>query len=710
MKKMLLIFSFFLIFLNGFPLNARKVDKEKLKDFVNMDLEFVNYKGPYDSTNTYEQIVGIGEFLARPLTNSNSNSSYYGKYFINRFIDDQNKKASVDVFSISSKSELDSILNLRRILTGYIIKSFDYDRSSAELIAKVITIYNAVYRGDLDYYKGFYIEPALKSLTKENAGLSRVYSQWAGKTQIFIPLKKDILSGNIESDIDIDSLVTDKVIAALLSENEAGVNFARDITDIQGETHKVDQDKIDTELDNIHESDSNITETIENLRDQLEKATDEEHKKEIESQVDAKKKEKEELDKKAINLDKAQQKLDSAEDNLDVQRDTVREKIQEDINEINKEKNLPKPGDVSSPKVDKQLQIKESLEDLQEQLKEAGDENQKKEIEKQIEIKKRDKELLKSKDGKVSKDYEALDLDRELSKASSKEKSKVKEEEITKGKSRARLGDLNNDKNLMLPEDQKLPEDKRLDSKLDSKKEFKPVSEVKKLDKISKSNNNEVDKLSPLDRPSYDDIDSKEGVDNKDVDLQKTELQVKDQTASISLNEDLDKDLSTMSIDSSRPVFLEVIDPITNLGTLQLIDLNTGIRLKESTQQGIQRYGIYEREKDLVVIKMDSGKAKLQILNKLENLKVVSESNFEINKNSSLYVDSKMILVAVKDKDYSNAWRLAKFSPKNLGEFILSENKILPFTSFSVRKNFIYLQDELKNLVILDLNTLKKVK
>ncbi|WNY66163.1 P83/100 family protein [Borreliella andersonii] len=693
MKKMLLIFSFFLIFLNGFPLNAREVDKEKLKDFVNMDLEFVNYKGPYDTTNTYEQIVGIGEFLARPLTNSNSNSSYYGKYFINRFIDDQDKKSSVDVFSIGSKSELDSILNLRRILTGYLIKSFDYDRSSAELIAKVITIYNAVYRGDLDYYKGFYIEASLKFLTKENAGLSRVYSQWAGKTQIFIPLKKDILSGNIESDIDIDSLVTDKVVIALLSENEAGVNFVRDITDIQGETHKADQDKIDIELDNIHESDSNITETIENLRDQLEKATDEEHKKEIESRVDAKKKQKEELDKKVIDLNKAQQKLDSAEDNLDVQRDTVREKIQEDINEINKEKNLPKPGDLSSPKVDKQLQIKESLEDLQEQLKETVDENQKREIEKQIEIKKSDEEFLKSKVDKT------LDFDRELnSKAFGKEKSKVKEEKIIKGKSQEGLGDSNEDENLMMSEDQKLE-----DKKLDSEKEFKPVSEEEKLDKISKSSNN-IGELLPLDKLSYNDIDLKEKADNKDANLKKTEPQVKDQA--ISLN----KDLTNMPIDSSSPVFLEVIDPITNLGTLQLIDLNTGVRLKESTQQGIQRYGIYEREKDLVVIKMDSGKAKLQILNKLENLKVLSESSFEINKNSSLYVDSNMILVAVRDKKSSNDWRLAKFSPKNLDEFILSENKIMPFTSFSVRKNLIYLQDEFKNLVILDLNTLKKVK
>ncbi|WP_424632499.1 P83/100 family protein [Borreliella lusitaniae] len=694
MKKMLLIFSFFLIFLNGFPLNAREVDKEKLKDFVNMDLEFVNYKGPYDSTNTYEQIVGIGEFLARPLINSNSNSSYYGKYFINRFIDDRDKKSSVDVFSIGSRSQLDSILNLRRILTGYLMKSFDYDRSSAELIAKVITIYNAVYRGDLDYYKGFYIEAALKSLTQENAGLSRVYSQWAGKTQIFIPLKKNILSGNVESDVDIDSLVTDKVVASLLSENEAGVNFARDITDIQGETHKADQDKIDIELDNIHESDSNITETIENLRDQLEKATDEEHRKEIESQVDAKKKQKEELDEKAINIDKAQQKLDSFEDNLDIQRDTVREKIQEDIDEINKKKNLPKPGDVSSPKVDKQLQIKESLEDLQEQLKETSDENQKREIEKQIEIKKSDEELLKSKDSK------ALDLNRELnSKASSKEKNNGKQEEIIKeGKTHSNLDDLNNVKKLAMPEDQELSKD----DKLDDKEKLKPVSEINKVDEISKSNNNGTDESSPSDKPYSRDIDSKESAGKKDANLEKLNSQIESQP--ISLNEDL----TTMSLDSSRPVFLEVIDPITNLGTLQLIDLNTGVKLKESAQQGIQRYGIYEREKDLVVIKMDSGKAKLQLLDKLEDLKVISESNFEINKNSSLYVDSKMILVVVNDN--SNAWRLAKFSPKNLDEFILSENKILPFTSFSVRKNFIYLQDEFKNLIVLDSNTLKKIK
>ncbi|WNY67072.1 P83/100 family protein [Borreliella lusitaniae] len=694
MKKMLLIFSFFLIFLNGFPLNAREVDKEKLKDFVNMDLEFVNYKGPYDSTNTYEQIVGIGEFLARPLINSNSNSSYYGKYFINRFIDDRDKKSSVDVFSIGSSSQLDSILNLRRILTGYLMKSFDYDRSSAELIAKVITIYNAVYRGDLDYYKGFYIEAALKSLTQENAGLSRVYSQWAGKTQIFIPLKKNILSGNVESDVDIDSLVTDKVVASLLSENEAGVNFARDITDIQGETHKADQDKIDIELDNIHESDSNITETIENLRDQLEKATDEEHRKEIESQVDAKKKQKEELDEKAINIDKAQQKLDSFEDNLDIQRDTVREKIQEDIDEINKKKNLPKHGDVSSPKVDKQLQIKESLEDLQEQLKETSDEKQKREIEKQIEIKKSDEELLKSKDSK------ALDLNRELnSKSSSKEKNNGKQEEIIKeGKTHSNLDDLNNVKKLAMPEDQELSKD----DKLDDKEKLKPVSEINKVDEISKSNNNGTDESSPSDKPYSRDIDSKEGAGKKDANLEKLNSQIESQP--ISLNEDL----TTMSLDSSRPVFLEVIDPITNLGTLQLIDLNTGVKLKESAQQGIQRYGIYEREKDLVVIKMDSGKAKLQLLDKLEDLKVISESNFEINKNSSLYVDSKMILVVVNDN--SNAWRLAKFSPKNLGEFILSENKILPFTSFSLRKNFIYLQDEFKNLIVLDSNTLKKIK
>ncbi len=79
----------------------------------------------------------------------------------------------------------------------------------------------------------------------------------------------------------------------------------------------------------------------------------------------------------------------------------------------------------------------------------------KEKLKSKLKYKKSDEELLKSKDPK------ALDLNGDLnSKVSSKEKIKGKEGEIVKEESKASLADLNNDENLMRPEDQKLSEDK----------------------------------------------------------------------------------------------------------------------------------------------------------------------------------------------------------------------------------------------------------
>ncbi|WP_421744638.1 P83/100 family protein [Borrelia miyamotoi] len=308
MKVIRIVFMSLFIFLNVFTFNAREVDKKRLKDFVNMDLEFVNYLGPYDSTDTYQEIVGIGEFLAKNLTNNKSN--YYKKYYVNRYIESNDEKSSSDVFLISESSSLDSILNLRRILTGYLMGAFNYSKDSAALLAKAITIYNAVYRGDLDYYSDAYIQPAIEGLSKDNVGLSRVYSQWAGKTCIFIPFKRNILSGGIESEVDLDKIVTEKVVGALLNENEEiQTDFARELTDVQDEIRDFDQDKVDIESDTLKSINDELTETLDNLREQLNKAADDIEKENIKKQIDEKMVDRDALNNKASGLEKSQKKI-----------------------------------------------------------------------------------------------------------------------------------------------------------------------------------------------------------------------------------------------------------------------------------------------------------------------------------------------------------------------------------------------------------------
>ncbi|UPA09425.1 hypothetical protein bhYOR_000753 [Borrelia nietonii YOR] len=933
MKRIWIFFNFLFIFLNIFTFHAREVDKKKLKDFVNMDLEFVNYRGPYDSTDTYLQIVGIGEFLAKNLTNNKSN--YYSKYYVNRYIDSEDEKSSSDVFIIGENSSLDSILNLRRILTGYLMEGFNYSQESAELLAKAITIYNATYRGDLDYYSDAYIQPALEGLSKNNVGLSRVYSQWAGKTYIFVPLKRNILSGNIESDVDLDKIVTDKVVISLLSENEeVGTDFARDLTDVQDEIRDVDQEKIDIESATLKSIDDELTETIDNLREQLERATDDAEKEGIKKQIDDKLVKRDALKDKTDGLEKSQKKLDSSQEKLDRQRDRVKDKVQESIDKVNRGKNLPKPGAISSPKVDDKLQLIETIEDLEEQLERATDDAEKEIIKKQIDDKlvKRDalkdktdgpKELQRRLDGrrdavkdKVQEGINKGKLDNNLPKPREVSSPKVDDKlqlietiEDLEGQPKRATADVEKegikkqiddklvkrdalkdktdgpkelqrrldgrrdavkdkvqeginkgklDNNLPKPREvSSLKKDEKLKSASELKRQLKRATADVEKEGIKKQIDDKLVKRDALkdktDGPKElqrrldgrrDAVKDKvqEGINKGKLDnnlpkprevssLKKDEKlksaselkrQLKRATADVekegikkqiddklvkrdalkdktdgpkelqrrldgrrdavkdkvqeginkgkldnnlpkprevsSLKKDeklksaseLKRQLKRATADSPKnipsvvnnqsrslpdkalafkkqpdqsegvgklpletgnqkpihkPMFLEVLNPNTNLGVLRLIDSDGG-QLEEASRYGIRRYGVYERRDDFVAIKLCSGIAKLQLLNKAENLKVESEADFELSRDSSLYVDSKMILVVVKD---NNVWKLAKFSSKDLSEFILSEDEVLPFTSFTVDAGYVYLQDASKKLITLDLNTLKKV-
>ncbi|AHH12774.1 Borrelia P83/100 antigen protein [Borrelia hermsii YBT] len=753
MKRIWILFNFLFIFLNIFTFHAREVDKKKLKDFVNMDLEFVNYRGPYDSTDTYLQIVGIGEFLAKNLTNNKSN--YYSKYYVNRYIDSESEKSSSDVFIISERSSLDSILNLRRILTGYLMEGFNYSKESAELLAKAITIYNATYRGDLDYYSDAYIQPALEGLSKHNVGLSRVYSQWAGKTYIFVPLKRNILSGNIESDVDLDKIVTDKVVISLLSENEeVGTDFARDLTDVQDEIRDVDQEKIDIESATLKSIDDELTETIDNLREQLERATDDAEKEGIKKQIDDKIVKRDALKDKTDGLKKSQEKLDSSQEKLDRQRDVVKDKVQESIDKGNRDKNLPKPGAISSPKVDEKLQLIETIEDLEEQLERATDDAEKEIIKKQIDDKivKRDalkdktdgpKELQRRLDGrkrdavadKVQEGINKGKRDNNLPK--SREVSLLKKDEKLKSASelKRQLKRATDDAEKEITKkqiDDKIVKRDALKDKTDGPKELQRRLDGQRdavADKVQEGiNKGKRDNNLPKSREV-----SLLKKDEKLKSASELKRQLKRATADIPKNipsvvnnqsrrlpakplafrkqSDQSEGVDKLPLETEnqkpihKPMFLEVLNPNTNLGVLRLIDSDGG-QLEEASSYGIRRYGVYERKDDFVAIKLCSGIAKLQLLNKAENLKVESEADFELSRDSSLYVDSKMILVVVKD---NNVWKLAKFSSKDLSEFILSEDEVLPFTSFTVDAGHVYLQDASKKLITLDLNTLKKV-
>jgi hypothetical protein len=108
-------------------------------------------------------------------------------------------------------------------------EAYSYSAGDALLLAEYITVYNAVYRGNWDFFSGRYKKPVLDLLNpRQNAGLSVRYDEWSGKTLMLIPLG----IGGISS-IDTSAISDDRVVDELRKADDLGIERRRDMVDLK---------------------------------------------------------------------------------------------------------------------------------------------------------------------------------------------------------------------------------------------------------------------------------------------------------------------------------------------------------------------------------------------------------------------------------------------------------------------------------------------
>src|SRR5690606_11216403 len=121
--------------------------------------------------------------------------------------------------------------NIRRIISGYLIEAFGYSRADADTLSFFATIYNAVHRGALGHFTGRYSTKVLAVLAQAKVGLSLVYSEWPGNTQVVIPLSAQAGSGVISS-VSAAELADPQVIENLRDSDGDGIEQRQDIADL----------------------------------------------------------------------------------------------------------------------------------------------------------------------------------------------------------------------------------------------------------------------------------------------------------------------------------------------------------------------------------------------------------------------------------------------------------------------------------------------
>ena len=134
-----------------------QVDKDELNKGQGTNIVFINYVGPHTTIDTLQQILGIGQALGQGLGNQPAEHSYNGKYrLIHAVGAPEGQKLDADIFIIEPGAEVDDVINVIRMVSGYLQSAYAYSAADAMVLARFVVYYNAVFRGDMKYFGAVY--------------------------------------------------------------------------------------------------------------------------------------------------------------------------------------------------------------------------------------------------------------------------------------------------------------------------------------------------------------------------------------------------------------------------------------------------------------------------------------------------------------------------------------------------------------------------
>jgi hypothetical protein len=330
----ILLFSF--IFSRIAATGFAQVDQGELQQNL-PPVTFINYEGPHSRIETREQIRQIGVPLGQAVKDGSTEAGLSNRYFVIHSVSaPEGGKLDADIFGLGVDVGVDHIRNLRTIIQGYLQEAYGYNASDALLLAEYITIYNAVYRGNWDYFSDRYKTAVIQNLTKEKTGLSIRYDEWPGRTLMLIPLGLGGLSS-----IDTSAISDSRVVEELRKEDDKGVEQRRDMVDLKEREAAQAEQKAQVEREAIKEEEKKITQEREQVAEEKQQIAQEREQNQQDTAEgkttpeEAQEKEEElaqreqAADQKSGELDQREQNLDQRRDEAQKQQDLADQKTQE---------------------------------------------------------------------------------------------------------------------------------------------------------------------------------------------------------------------------------------------------------------------------------------------------------------------------------------------------------------------------------------------
>ena len=197
-------------------------------------VQFENYAGPHTVIESADTIRGIGISLGQRVASQPETAAEYdpqGKYTLIHAVDSsETGRLDADILVLNESAGVDHIANLRRIVAGFVQAAYGYTGEEADTIALFITVYNAVYRG-AETFTEKYKTAVTSRLEPARTGLSTNWQEWAGKTQIVIPLGAAV--NGQPAGVDTSTISDDRVVEALRKEDDHALEAREQLNNIK---------------------------------------------------------------------------------------------------------------------------------------------------------------------------------------------------------------------------------------------------------------------------------------------------------------------------------------------------------------------------------------------------------------------------------------------------------------------------------------------
>ncbi len=146
----------------------------------------------------------IGKKLATSLQEKPDQSHFYDGVTLSRIFPDKNLLGA-DILYLDDSTDIGHINTVQRIISGYIQQAYQYNEENAFFLARYILYYNAINRGKIDYILKKYSSEISNVVKPKDLGISKSYRDWAGHTQIILPLEGNILKKS-KADLTLSEL------------------------------------------------------------------------------------------------------------------------------------------------------------------------------------------------------------------------------------------------------------------------------------------------------------------------------------------------------------------------------------------------------------------------------------------------------------------------------------------------------------------------